>query len=418
MNEIIYNQNGITLWWGNTLDVLKKLPSESVDCIITSPPYFCLRNYGEETNTIWDGNFNCKHEWKIQTKKDPMDRGGTGTHDAPRDREGVKHGKKWEMKGFKSGFCKKCGAWYGQLGLEPTLDLYIDHLLQIMQELKRVLKKTGVIFWNHGDCYGGSATGSLPNPNPNYKSIKTQKAEMEAQEAIKKGPEIFKKRYQKCLMLQNYRFILRCVDELGLILRNIIIWYKPNHMPSSVKDRFTNAYEPIFMLVKSKKYWFDLDAVRVPHKEVSIERAKRGVSSNHKYVNLPHYGGGGGINKPRLNIKYLKKIGAVQHREDIDGIVVPLHPLGKNPGDLWEIPTQPFKGSHFAVFPEKLVEPMIKAGCPKQGIVLDPFCGSGTTGVVAQKLGRKFIGIDLNKDYLTQIAIPRIEKERTLFPVL
>ncbi|RLI99183.1 MAG: hypothetical protein DRP08_07480, partial [Candidatus Aenigmatarchaeota archaeon] len=150
MNSIIH---------GNTLTVLKKLPSESVDCVVTSPPYWGLRDYGEEANTVWGGDPNCEHEWVITIKKDPMDRGGTGTHDAPRDREGVKHGKKWEMKGFRSGFCKKCGAWFGQLGLEPSLDMYIEHLLEIMRELKRVLKKTGVIFWNHGDNYSTSPPG-------------------------------------------------------------------------------------------------------------------------------------------------------------------------------------------------------------------------------------------------------------------
>jgi len=133
-------------------------------------------------------------------------------------------------------------------------------------------------------------------------------------------------------------------------------------MPSSVKDRFTNAYEPIFMLVKNKRYWFDLDAVRVPHKQVSIERVMRGVSPNHKYANLPNYGGGGGINKPRPNIS--KMIETFQH-EETDIITTPLHPLGKNPGDLWEIPTQPFSEAHFATFSEKLVEPMIKCACPQ-----------------------------------------------------
>ena len=130
---------------GDTLAVLKTFPDESVDCIITSPPYWGLRDYGEETKTIWNGDKNCEHQWQLKKKKDPMDRGGTGTHDAPRDRKNVKHGQKWEMKGFESGFCQKCGAWYGQLGLEPTIESYLEHLLQITAELKRVLKKSGVM---------------------------------------------------------------------------------------------------------------------------------------------------------------------------------------------------------------------------------------------------------------------------------
>jgi len=341
---------------GNALLKLKELPDESVDTIITSPPYWGLRDYGVEE----------------------------------------------------------------QIGLEKTLDEYINKMLQITAELKRVLKKTGVIFWNHGDCYGSNISA------PNQPKL----GKRDPYKELGKENRLRDKRYQKCLMLQNYRLILKIIDEQGWILRNVIIWHKPNHMPSSVKDRFANAYEPVFMLVKNKKYWFDLDAVRVPHKEVSIERAKRGVSPNHKYANLPHYGGGGGINKPRANRKtkipkefaesfgspraryhrkkYEEGIGAVQHTEDRDGMVAPLHPLGKNPGNIWQIPTQPFPEAHFATFPEKLVEPMIKAGCPERGIVLDPFMGAGTTAVVAKKLKRDFIGIELNPEYI-KIAEKRIK---------
>ena len=231
--------------------------------------------------------------------------------------------------------------------------------------------------------------------------------------------------------------------ERGWILRNRICWYKRNAMPSSVKDRFSCTWEYVYFFSKSKKYYFDLDAVRQPHKEVSQERVLRAVSNKHKYVNS-NYGGGGGINKPRLNIKDKgRRIGlktkipiesaelygsprARYHREsnmaisqyqygEGDYLVVNLHPKGKNPGDHWDITTRGFRGAHFAVFPEKLCEMPIKAGCPENGIVLDIFAGSGTTGVVANKLGRKFWGIDLNLDYLTKICIPRIEREVGLF---
>ncbi len=408
-NRYFEADNGI-LYCANVLEILPKFLDESIDCIITSPPYWGLRDYQIED----------------------------------------------------------------QIGLESSLEEYLEKLFKVMRELKRILKKTGVIFWNHDDCYSGSGKG-YGSIDPKYPSAKNTRNNIRPNRFKVKIP-------QKCLCLQNYRFILKCVDELGLILRNIIIWYKPNHMPSSVRDRFTNAYEPIFMLVKNKKYWFDLDAVRVPHKQVSIERAMRGVSSSHKYANLPDYGGGGGINKPRPNIKYLEKIGTVQHRESIEGIVAPLHPLGKNPGDLWEIPTQPFPESHFATFSEKLVEPMIKCACPQwickkcgfireriiekklvvhkvfedkrkayqnvisgskempaiprartgleghneiytigwtdcgcnagweSGIVLDPFMGSGTVAVVVERLGRRWIGIEINPEYC-EIAKRRILKE-------
>jgi len=247
---------------------------------------------------------------------------------------------------------------------------------------------------------------------------------------------------------------MRMVDEQKWVLRNVIIWEKLNHMPSSAKDRFTNAYEPVFVLTKNPKYWSDLDAVRVPHKSVSVERASRGRSSDHKYSDNHSLGGGG------------SKIS-----EDS-----PLHPRGRNPGDVWEIPTEPFPEAHFAVYPQRLVERCILFGCPKwickkcgkpreritgkewdnpveanrtglrkdwhkvgasrmnegqfptgvryytlgwtdcgcgagwePGIVLDPFLGSGTTAVVARRLGRRFIGIEIKPEYV-EMAIRRLNK--------
>ena len=184
---------------GDTLTELKKLPNEFVDCIITSPPYWGLRDYGIE----------------------------------------------------------------GQIGLEPTLEKYLGKLLKITAELKRVLKPSGVMFWNHGDSYGGSNCGK--NDYRNNKSL---------QRDIYQKPSTQAKLSPKCLVLQNYRLVLRMIDEQGWILRNTIIWHKPNHLPESVKDRFTKSYEPVFMLVKNKKYYFNLDAVRKPWKEQSINRIK------------------------------------------------------------------------------------------------------------------------------------------------
>jgi len=254
-----------------------------------------------------------------------------------------------------------------QIGLEPTLEEYISKLLQITNELKRVLKLTGVMFWNHGDSYCGSQ-GHFDAKNP-----KARKGKLISD---------WKGYSKKCLYLQNYRFILRI-----WILRNTIIWHKPNGMPSSVKDRFANKYEPVFMLVKNKKYWFDLDAVRVPHKESSYKRAKYNWkhSSRNEQATPPR-------TNRRWNVKELKYNFA----------------LGKNPGDVWIISTQPFPEAHFATFPEKLIEPMIKAGCPEDGIILDPFMGAGTTALVALKLNRSFIGIELNPEYI-KMAEKRIE---------
>jgi len=312
------------IYCGNALSILKTFPSDSIHCIITSPPYWGLRDYGIK----------------------------------------------------------------GQLGLEPTLNLYITHLLQITAELKRILCKDGVIFWNHNDCWGGNNSRASFGGRAGFGTPRQGVFNIPVK--------------SKCLSLQNYRLLLRLIDDQdqGWILRNIIIWHKPNHMPSSVKDRFANAYEPIFMLTKSKKYWFDLDAVRVKSNLSEVKWIQNGKF----YTRPPNRILKGSKNKNQNKVKFFEQCYC--------------NPKGKNPGDIWVITTHGFKGAHFATFPEKLIEPMIKAGCPKDGTVLDPFCGSGTTCVAAKKLGRNYIGIDFPnrvssmKGRLDKPAYCRMSKKR------
>jgi len=199
---------------GNTLDILKQMPDDFVDCIITSPPYWGLRDYGEETKIIWDGDENCEHEWipEDNVKDNLRFRPGKSTNVGNFLKEEI-----YSNKNVKSAFCYKCGAWYGQLGLEPTLDLYLEHLLQITTELKRILKPSGILWWNHGDSYCGSQ-GHFDAKNPKAREGK-----------LIPNWENYPK---KCLYLQNFRLIIRMIDEQGWILRNTIIWHKLNHMPS------------------------------------------------------------------------------------------------------------------------------------------------------------------------------------------
>ena len=436
---------------GDTLEVLKQMPSDSVDCIITSPPYWGLRDYGEATCKVWGGNPDCEHEWEIVETERPNASGGKA--DFAKEKFNIKGKENFrEFVGYhnrvtRSSFCKKCGAWHGQLGLEPTLDMYIEHLLQITAELKRVLKPTGVMFWNHGDNYATkSGSGKIyENIAPGYEE-RIGSAGLRSNDLIENQGIP-----RKSLCMQNYRLILHMVDEQGWILRNIIIWFKPNHMPSSAKDRFTNSYEPVFMLTKSDKYWFDLDAVRVPFAPSTFKRAKAFNNPERRKDDSGLYFSG--ITASRQD-KWYKEL--AEGRK-----------LGKNPGDVWSIPTESFPDAHFATFPQRLVEPMIKAACPQwickkcgkareriiklgritakggsnkgkmaqnkeryqgaeckcvrmiarehitvgwtdcgcgagwdSGIVLDPFAGSGTTCLVAKKLGRHYIGIELNPEYV------------------
>ena len=182
----------------------------------------------------------------------------------------------------------------------------------------------------------------------------------------------------KCLLMIPERLAWSLIQN-GWILRNKIIWYKPNAMPSSVTDRFSNRWEYLFMFSKSQRYYFDLDAVREAHKESSIIRDKQGYKSSPM--------------KGRYTMPGENREGTPDQEFN--------NPLGKNPGDIWIIPTVacPFPGVHFATFPEKLCKKAIIPGSPENGIVLDPFCGVGTALYVAKQLKRRFIGIDIKKEY-------------------
>jgi DNA modification methylase len=415
---------------GNALDELKKLPDESVDCVITSPPYYGLRSY-KGAETIWGGDPKCEHNFSNSNAyfDNLRYRGGGKTS--------VGNNKKREIfvgPEVNHAFCEKCGAWYGQLGLEPTYQMYLDHLLMVTRELKRVLKETGTLFWNMGDSY---ASEGCPSRHKGYSDPKWPKARNGSFDEPTAYPQGIK---PKSLMMIPERFAIGMIDQ-GWILRNKIIWFKPNGIPSSVKDRFSNKWEYIFFFVQSKKYYFDLDAVRKPLADpdrmlrgVSGERHSSAVALDAFFGNPPK-----GISKPRPNIrqKYEKEGGGYvgKHSEyfNTDGSLR-ANLKDANPGDVidtpavrhksWysnaghkytyerkydpnadgsdfmDIPTRPHTFAHFAVYPETLIEPLIRAGCPPNGVVLDPFAGSGTTGIVAERLGRNSILIEISSEYI------------------
>ena len=359
------------IYCGNTIDVLKTFPDESINCCITSPPYWALRDYGTD-GVVWDGDADCEHEFELETK---TTNNAVSNNSTLHDGKGVVETEKIKQMNNKSqvGFCNKCGAWKGQLGLEPDFNFYIKHLCDIFDEVKRVLRKDGTCWVNLGDTYFGGGRGSdaklrgSNKGNPTYESMESAK------------PNWSNMDFQnKSLCNIPSRFSIE-MQNRGWIMRNKIIWHKPNCMPSSVTDRFTVDFEEIFFFVKSKKYWF----------EQQFEDAKPESEERYNYL---FKGNKMGVDR--------KMIGQPFGDLNFTG--------KRNKRTVWKIPTQPFPDAHFAVFPEKLVETPIKAGCPKEGIVLDPFMGSGTVAIKALKEGRQFVGIEINPKYV-EMANERIK---------
>lgn len=365
---------------GDTLQVLKTFPDSCIDCIVTSPPYYGLRDYGIN----------------------------------------------------------------GQLGAESSMQEYIEKMLQVTAELYRVLKPTGSLWWNHGDSYDGD----------------------------------------KSLTLQNFQLVQNMILQ-EWILRNVIIWHKPNCMPQSVKDRFTVDFEPVFFLTKSKKYYFEtqFDAYS-PESDVEYRqqlRANKQYNTKEPYQNNTPYMG-----QATKDYKSHKAQNPSDAKRNI--MLSMLKQPGRIKRTVWSITTQPFKDSHFATFPEKLITTPIRAGCPEfvcsqcgtarnpifepseeyakllgqswtkdtdrskelrneigfqantkqaavtaeyiktgytdcgcdagfhPGIVFDPFMGSGTTALVAIKNNRNYLGIELNPEYI-KIANRRIAEYYDRYPI-
>lgn len=272
----------------------------------------------------------------------------------------------------------------GQLGTEKTPKGYIQNLIQIIAECKRVLKKTGSMWVNIGDTYAGS-WGNYGQRNGMQRTVnETRFPRKGATPSDYRPPMSYASVIpDKSLIGIPERFAIAMTDELGLIRRNTIIWHKPSCMPSSAKDRFTVDFEYLYFFSKSRKYWFETQ-----YEPLCGEIDRRGnkrVSYNIKTKNEWH--------KPSKNASYLG--------QDVD--------TGRIKRCVWRVNTQPYKEAHFAVFPEKLVETPIRACCPENGIVLDPFLGSGTVAVVAKKLRRNYVGIELNGEYI-KMAEKRIRE--------
>jgi DNA modification methylase len=426
----------LTVYQGDCRAVLASMAAESVHCVVTSPPYWGLRDYG--TATWIGGDAECPH--RVPATGSTMNKGNNNREGKPFD-----------------AVCGLCGAIRqdSQLGLEPTPELYVANMVDVFREVRRVLRADGTVWLNLGDSYAAGGTGGASD-----KSRLNGGKGVGPLEKIKAGPTIPRSAPDglkpKDLVGIPWR-VAFALQADGWYLRSDIIWSKPNPMPESVTDRPTKSHEYLFLLSKSARYYYDADAVREPHVRVWDPKTN-----------------GGSWSHPAPTGEHGKT--GYEHRGDYPEP----NPAGRNLRSVWTVATQPYPGAHFATFPEKLIEPCIKAGssdrgvCPECGapwvrvvetervsggakwapnpgnraalgdvsassvfrtgdralvtttgwrpscghgtmaeaithsmrtepaVILDPFAGSGTTGRVAQRLSRRAVLIDLNADYLVQ----------------
>ena len=306
----------LTVHVGDVRECLRELPAESIHTVVTSPPYWGLRDYGTP----------------------------------------------------------------GQIGLEPTPEEYVAALVDVFREVRRVLRDDGTVWLNLGDSYASPIGGNnVGLRTAQFGEGNEMGKKVDGLDATRKASSVRKKIVglkPKDLVGIPWR-VAFALQADGWYLRSDIIWAKPNPMPESVTDRPTKAHEYVFLLSKSARYYYDADAVR--ESDAGTDHARRVLTG-------PSLEPSGGLAGPHTGIR------------TIGG----RNGSGRNLRSVWTIATQPYPGAHFATFPRKLVEPCVKAGCPADGTVLDPFAGTGTTGFVANALGRRAVLIDLNPDYIDQ----------------
>ena len=417
--------NGVsTLYRADAREI--PLPDASVHCVVTSPPYWGLRDYG--LGRWQGGDAECVHARPEDAW--PNANGGKlyPNNDLP----------------WPNGVCGLCGAVNtpGGIGLEPTLGEWVENVVEVMREVRRVLRDDGTVWLNLGDAYAGSGKGNSRNGRKDGGKQNTNKGSLGL-------PRDHSDLSPKNLMGQPWRVAFALQDD-EWILRSAIVWHKPNPMPESTKDRPTSAYEMVFLLAKQARYFYDAEAVREPHSMASLARYEYGLKSKAPDDGLISAGSKGGIFTSARMGDHVSKAGA-------------------NARNVWRIPTQGRPDAHFATFPDELPRRCILAGTSEHGvcgecgapwarvvekgetvgeyprnpinpslgyarkeragetptqtrgwqptcdcdadvvpaIVLDPFVGSGTTVAVAQAIGRRGVGVDLNSEYL-KIAANRI----------
>lgn len=319
-----FDRDGVTMYLGDCREVLSGLPGASVNACVTSPPYWGLRNYGHED----------------------------------------------------------------QIGQESHPQEFVDEMVGVFREVRRVLRDDGTVWLNLGDSYatGAGAVGACPGGGDQGERF--LRAGMVATQPNRMKLEGFK---SKDLVGIPWRVALALQAD-GWYLRQDIIWHKPNPMPESVQDRCTKSHEYIFLLTKSERYWFDSDAIKEPAVcGANGSEFHTGKTGEHQLVRSQKVR----PSKPRGSFAGKTEAMALTGQNSFRAVTET-----RNKRSVWTVALKPYKGAHFATYPQELIEPCVLAGCPEGGVVLDPFIGSGTTAAVARRFGRRFVGCELNPEYL------------------
>ncbi len=424
----------VTFHHGDAREVLRAMPEASVNCVVTSPPYWSLRDYGVPPS-VWGGDAACAHEWQAASSGE----GYTGTtrwqhatngrgEEQPDEKRlrttttRTTRPEAWAQ--VTQGSTCVCGAWCGALGLEPTPELFVAHMVEVFREVRRVLRPDGTLWMNIGDSYAGSwgaqsrgnadngtstlegsndiarrqiATAARCGSRTGWRGIRTSAPDSKSSSnagSFVDGPNRYPVDGLKPKDLVGVPWMLAfALRADGWWLRQDIIWSKPNAMPESTKDRCTKAHEYLFLMTKSERYWSDFGAIREPASGWNGSRFDDGKNAEVH----PNVGRKRRTVRPGVDTN-----GGGQGNGEME------YPAdSRNKRSVWHIPTSPFLEAHFATFPPALVEPCVLAGCPEGGVVLDPFVGSGTSAMVARQLGRRAVGIDLNPEYLA-MAVRRV----------
>ena len=360
-----------TILVGDVLTRLAELPDESVQMVVTSPPYWGLRDYG--TGQWEGGNADCDHI--APPTGGPSEKGQRG---------------KFSADGQYKSICGKCQAKRvdSQLGLEATPEEYVENMVAVFREVRRVLKPNGTLWLNIGDSYFTKPKSNYGDKSDNdlqAKSYGTGETGLGYRQRADHFKNLIASGYKNKDLVGIPWRVAFALQADGWYLRSDIIWHKPNPMPEAVRDRPTKSHEHLFLLAKSSRYFYDYEGAKEEGVMPAGYKAAKGSAKRYAME---------GVNARPPGYKVY------------DG--------KRNRRDVWTVHTKPFRGAHFAVMPEALVEPCVLAGSAEGDLVLDPFTGSGTVAVVSNRLKRDFIGTELNSEY-AEIAQKRISDADPLF---